>query len=113
MTIKTIKKYDVIIPTIAFLVIAILVISGILAKIGFWNFIFQILLTVIGIILALWYADLGKPKLILEILAPQKVYIGSVETLFLKLRVFNQPLKTRPVYITKYSVFVSWFNFIS
>jgi len=90
------RKLQVMIAVIAILVITILFISAIMAKIVFWDFLFQIVLTVTSVVLALWYADLGKPRLKLEILDLQKVYIGSEETLFLKLSVLNQPLRNIP-----------------
>jgi len=97
MSRKPNRKFHVLIPVLAILVIAILVVSAIMAKIVFWDFLFQIVLTVTSVVLALWYADLGKPRLKLEILDPQKVYIGNIEnTEFLKLSVLNQPLKNIP-----------------
>ena len=82
--------------TIIIIIIMVLIISTLMAKIVFWDFLFQIVLTVTSLVLALWYADLGKPRLRLEILAPERVYFGNKETLFLKLNVFNNPLKDIP-----------------
>lgn len=76
--------------------VTILLISAILAKIVFWDVAFQIVLTVTSIVLALWYADLGKPRLTLQTLIPEKVNIGNEGTLFLKLAVFNRPLRDLP-----------------
>ena len=74
----------------------VLVIVAKLASISLWDFFFQIGLTAVGVVLALAYADLGKPRLRLEIIAHEKVLVGTEETLFLKLRVFNGPRKDMP-----------------
>lgn len=49
-------------------IIGVLLISALLAKIAFWDVVFQTILTVASIVLALWYSDLGKPRLKLEII---------------------------------------------
>lgn len=73
-----------------------LLLSAIAAHIGLWNVLFEILLIIAGFVLALAYADLGKPNLIISFLPPEKVFLGSIETFFLKLSVLNKPLKNFP-----------------
>jgi hypothetical protein len=67
------------------------------ASISLSSFIFETMLTALGIILALAYADLGKPRLNLEPDGPNPVRInGTEQTLFLNVRVFNRPFTLPP-----------------
>ncbi len=78
-------------------ILAILVLIAVIAKVTFGDFCFQIVLTVASIILALWYTDLGKPRLSIQIIAAEQVSIGtSKPKQWLKLSVLNRPLKHLP-----------------
>jgi hypothetical protein len=66
------------------------------AKTPLPEFLFQIGLTTVGIILALAYADLGKPILHLEPLDTSNIYIGDELVLWLYLKISNRPRKRLP-----------------
>ena len=81
-------------------VLCALILFAVLAHISAATLLFEIVLTVAGIVLALAYADLGKPRLSLQIKPPEGVRIGNAEahedTVFLKLRAFNKPRRGWP-----------------
>jgi len=76
--------------------VLILVLTAYAAQMGFWEATFLIILTVFSVVLALWYADLGKPKFTIQALPPQNINIGDLETVFLQMSVANNPLSNRP-----------------
>ena len=77
-----------------------LIMFAVLAHISAASLLFEIVLTFAGIVLALAYADLGKPRLSLVVKAPEFVGIGQgvgqQHTLFLKLIVHNRPREGWP-----------------
>jgi hypothetical protein len=81
-------------------VLLVLCLVGHLANITGWSLVFWILLTAGGIILALAYADLGKPILRFEPQPSQTIYItggGTQETVrWIHVKLFNKPLKHLP-----------------
>jgi hypothetical protein len=58
--------------------------------------LFQFALIAAGIILALAYADLGKPRLAIEPVKPEDIYIGQEKVRWIHLVVSNRPRRGLP-----------------
>jgi hypothetical protein len=80
------------------IIIAVLILTALAIRAGtpLPEVLFQFALIAAGIILALAYADLGKPRLSIEPAKPEDIYIGQERVRWIHLVVSNKPRSGLP-----------------